>query len=335
MILSESKSVYNTTSYKMINICNKNVSYRRACVMGSIYVGKEVFFLIKHKKIEKGDPLLLAEIAGINASKNTSNLLLLCHQINIENVFLNLVMDEEFYLIKIYCIVFAHAKTGVEMEAMIGVSTALLTIYDLTKKLNPFSYIDKIILLYKDGGENGLILGSINDIPCHLRHFFFVDCILFKNIKVVLLTISDRACLNRYYNISGQVLFDFFSMKKALILECIVIPDDVNIFFSILQVLINKYMPNIVITSGGTGLTDRDITNYVLSSLCTKVIPGISELLRQFGSQYSSNSWLSCSFAGIYKKTLIVSLPGNPSAVLESLNVLDNLLLHSVDLINK
>lgn len=335
MFFNENDPVASKIFYKMINICNKNISYRRACVMGSIYVGKEVFFLIKHKKIEKGDPLLLAEVAGINAAKNTSNILLLCHQINIENVFLNVVMDEKNYLIKIYCVVFAHAKTGVEMEAMSGVSAALLTIYDLTKKLNPFIFINKIMLLYKDGGENGLVLGSVNDIPLHLRHFFFVSGVLFENITVVLITLSDRASFGRYKNLSGQVLVDFFNMKKARVLDCIIIPDDEDIFFNILKSVVDKYAPNIIITSGGTGLSDRDITNCVLSKICTKIVPGIGELLRSAGAHYSSTSWLSCSFAGIYKKSFIISLPGNPSAVFEGLNMLDKLLLHSVNLINK
>ena len=122
------------TTYNMINISNKCISLRRACVSGTIYVGKEVFNLIKEHKIEKGDVLSLAEIAGINAAKKTSSFILLCHQVNIENIFLNLIMDKDTYSISAYCIVFANAKTGVEMEAMIGVCAALSTIYDLTKK---------------------------------------------------------------------------------------------------------------------------------------------------------------------------------------------------------
>ncbi|HIH2763416.1 MAG TPA: cyclic pyranopterin monophosphate synthase MoaC [Candidatus Azoamicus sp.] len=125
--------MYKQNEYRMIDISKKHNSYRRACVYGSIYVGKKVFFLIKNKKIEKGDPLILAEISGINAAKNISNLLILAHQINIENIFLNIVMDDVNFKIYIYCIVIANSKTGVEMEAMCGVAISLLTIYDLTK----------------------------------------------------------------------------------------------------------------------------------------------------------------------------------------------------------
>ena len=323
------------TSYRMINIGNKNISYRRACVVGSIYVGQEVFNLIKKKKIEKGDPLLLAEIAGINAAKNTSNLLLLCHQINIENVFLNIVMDDKTYIINIYCIVFAHSKTGVEMEAMCGVSMALLTIYDLTKKLNPFIFIKNIKLLFKDGGENGLILGSINNVPIHLQKFFFDIGGVFDNISVVLITISDRASIGRYKDISGQVLADFFCIRNANVLECLIVPDDRGMLYSTLKSIIKKYSPNLILTSGGTGLAKRDITSDVVLSLSDKFIPGIGEFLRIGGANYSAASWLSSSVAGICDKSLIVSLPGNPLAVCEGLSMLDDVLLHAINIVSK
>ncbi len=329
------KYFYNKTSYKMINISDKNISYRRACVVGSIYVGKEVFYLIKNKKIEKGDPLLLAEIAGINAAKNTSNLLLLCHQVNIENVFLNLVMDESRYIINIYCIVLAYAKTGVEMEGMCGVSLGLLTIYDLTKKLNPFILIKDIKLLFKDGGENGLVLGSIKDVPLHLKRFFFDEKLSLVDIKMVLVTVSDRASIGRYKDVSGQILLDYSCLKKAKVLDYIIIPDEKHILTNILKKKVNYFLPNLVVITGGTGPYKRDITSDVLLSLCGKIIPGIGEMLRVNGSNFSSLSCLSYSIAGVYKKSLIISLPGNPSAVYESLSILQNIFIHSINIINK
>lgn len=319
----------------MIDIGHKNLSYRRACVLGSIYIGKDVFILIRDKRIEKGDPLTLSEVAGINAAKKTSELLTLCHQINIDNIFFNTVMDEKNYSIDIYCIISAFAKTGVEMEAMAGVSVALLTIYDLTKKFNPFIFIKNIKLLYKDGGENGLVLGSIHNIPIHLRNYFSNTNLSFNNISIILLTISDRASLGIYKNISGQILFDFFKIRKANIITHIIIPDDENILKNILKKCTIKYCPNIILASGGTGLSKRDITTNVFSNIIEKDIPGIGEYLRQVGSTFSNTAWLSRAMAGVYKKSLLLSLPGNPSGVCESLNMLQPLLLHAIKTINK
>ncbi|HFL8819343.1 MAG TPA: cyclic pyranopterin monophosphate synthase MoaC [Candidatus Azoamicus sp. OHIO2] len=329
------KFIYNKTSYNMINISNKTVSYRRACVSGSINVGKTIFNLIKNKKIEKGDPLVLAEIAGITAAKNTSMLILLCHQINIENVFINITMDETTYTINVYCIVFANSKTGVEMEAMCGVYAALLTIYDLTKKFNPFILINNVKLLFKDGGENGLILGSINNIPYHLQTFFLDTKLMFNNITIVIITLSDRGSKGYYEDLSGQVIADFFNVRHATLLYKIIIPDDQDILKNILIKVTTKHTPHIILTTGGTGLSKNDITTNIVSNVCDKHIPGISEFLRLSGSYQSITSWLSSSFAGIYKKSLIICLPGNPSAVFESLNLLEELLFHSIEIVTK
>ncbi len=334
--LNKNDFIYNKISYKMIDISNKSTSYRRACVMGSINVGKDVFYLIKNKKIEKGNPLLLAEIAGINATKNTSNLILLCHQINIENVFLNINMDEKNYIINIYCIVFANAKTGVEMEAMCGVYAGLLTIYDLTKKFNPFTLINNIKLLFKDGGENGLILGSINNIPSYLQNFFIDNKLLFKTFKISVLTLSDRCTTGNYEDISGQIILDFFKTRKALLLNKFILPDDNKILKNTFNKILNKNnTPDIILTTGGTGLTKNDITNFFFNKICEKHIPGIPEFLRLSGSQQTFTSWLSSSFAGIYRKTLIICLPGNPSGAFESLNAIEELIVYASKLINK
>lgn len=319
--------------YKIIDISSKKNSYRRACVFGSIYLGEEVCYKIKNGLIEKGDPIILAEIAGINAIKNTSNIIILCHPINIENAFLNVFIDYDTYSVFVYSFVFAYAKTGVEMEAMLGAVTALLTIYDLTKKFNPLSYINNVKLIFKDGGEN--TIGLLDDIPYKFKKYFVTNKFVFSNISVFLVTISDRASLGRYDDLSGKVLVDFFSFRGCNTVFNVILPDDKFILFNVLKNYINSCSPSIVITSGGTGISSRDITFDVISNLCQKFIPGIGEFLRINGAVYSSNSWLSRSISGIYNKTLIVSLPGKPAAVSECLNCLSGLLIHAISVINE
>lgn len=316
----------------MIDISKKSISYRRACVSGSIYVGKKVFFLIKNKKIEKGDPLKLAEISGINAAKNISNLLILSHQINIENIFINIIMNEKTFKIDVYCIVFANSKTGVEMEAMCGVTISLLTIYDLTKKLNPFIVIENVKLLFKDGGENGLILGSLNDVPVHLKKHFENNLTNLTNSSVIIMTMSDRGFLGYYKNISGQIIFDFFKIRNANIMKNIILPDKEIILKNIIKNISYNYNPNLIVITGGTGFNKKDITNSVLLNLCKKNMTGINEFLRLCGSSHSNYSWMSESFVGIYNKSIILSFPGNPSSVFESLNTIEILLPHMLNL---
>lgn len=325
----------NKNSYNMINITSKSISFRRACVAGKIYVGKIIFELIKNNKLEKGDVLSLAEIAGINAAKKTSSFILLCHQVNLENIFLNLIMNEDEHSISAYCIVFAHAKTGVEMEAMVGVCASLSTIYDLTKKYNPYSTIENIELIFKDGGENGLVLGSINKLPDNLKLYFMHNTQTFKDINVSILSVSERAVKGIYNDYSGEIIADYFKFKNGSILNKIVLPDDYYIIKSIVLNVLKKKRPELLVLTGGTGLAKDDVTNNVLSSICNKHIPGIGEFLRDNGSRHAQNAWLSSSFAGIYNTTLILSLPGNPAGVFEALNSLTDLLLHSLEVINK
>jgi cyclic pyranopterin phosphate synthase len=117
----------------MINISSKEIVYRRAVARGIIRLGKETIESIKKREIKKGDPLVIAEIAGIQAVKKTSELIPMCHQIPIEGV------DIEFKIrldtIEAICSVTADYKTGVEMEALTGVSVALLNIWDMVKYL--------------------------------------------------------------------------------------------------------------------------------------------------------------------------------------------------------
>jgi cyclic pyranopterin phosphate synthase len=104
----------------------------------------------------KGDPLSIAEVAGINGVKKTSELIPLCHPLPLDHISLHTEIDEKKYSIIVYCLVSANSKTGVEMEALSGVSSALLAIYDLSKIVEPNLKITNTKLLVKSGGKKGL-----------------------------------------------------------------------------------------------------------------------------------------------------------------------------------
>ena len=119
----------------MIDITGKKVVLREAIASGRIGLSAETIKKIKEKNIKKGDPLMVAEIAAINAAKETSLLIPHCHQIPLNTVELNFSIGDDF--IETNCLVKAEAMTGVEMEALVGVSMALATIWDMVK------YIEK------------------------------------------------------------------------------------------------------------------------------------------------------------------------------------------------
>lgn len=118
---------------EMKDISKKEIVEREAIASGTIYLKRETIKTIKEKKVEKGDVMTVAEIAGINAAKQTQTLIPLCHQIKIERVKFNFEVNEDN--IKVICKVKTTGKTGIEMEALVGVSIALNTIWDMVKYL--------------------------------------------------------------------------------------------------------------------------------------------------------------------------------------------------------
>tara|TARA_B100000131_G_scaffold119007_1_gene115981 strand:+ start:3783 stop:4328 length:546 start_codon:yes stop_codon:yes gene_type:complete len=150
------KKIFKKNSFKMIDVSSKKETFRRALASGKIYVGKEVFKLIKNKDMPKGDPVALAEISAVIGVKKTSEIIPLCHPLSIDHTATKILLNEDDQSLEVYCVVSTFSKTGVEMEAIMGVNAALITIYDLSKIVNPHLRIDNVKLLIKEGGKSGL-----------------------------------------------------------------------------------------------------------------------------------------------------------------------------------
>ena len=165
------KEVFQKNSFNMIDVSSKKETFRRALASGKIYVGKEVFELIKNKQMPKGDPVTLAEVAAVLGVKKTSELIPLCHPLPIDHTATKIILIDEDYSLEVYCVVSAVAKTGVEMEAIMGVNAALITIYDLSKIVNPHLKIDNVKLLIKEGGKSGLWTNP-DGLPKFLENIF-------------------------------------------------------------------------------------------------------------------------------------------------------------------
>ena len=165
------KEIFKKNSFNMIDVSSKKETFRRALASGKIYVGKEVFDLIKNKEMPKGDPITLAEISAVLGVKKTSELIPLCHPLPIDHTATKIIMHEDDSSLEVFCIVSAFSKTGVEMEAIMGVNAALITIYDLSKIVNQHLRIDDIKLLIKEGGKSGLWTNP-DGLPDFLKGIF-------------------------------------------------------------------------------------------------------------------------------------------------------------------
>ncbi|MDY6012632.1 cyclic pyranopterin monophosphate synthase MoaC [Clostridium sp.] len=139
----------------MVDVTEKNKTERVATATGKVIASKETIDLIKEGKIGKGDVLGVARVAGIMAIKKTSDLIPMCHPIMINGCSIDFEIDEENSQIIINSTVKIFEKTGVEMEALTGVSVAALTIYDMCKAVDKRMKIDGIHLVKKTGGKSG------------------------------------------------------------------------------------------------------------------------------------------------------------------------------------
>ena len=165
------KEIFKKNSFNMVDVSSKKETFRRALASGKIYVGNEVFNLIKNKNMPKGDPISLAEVSAVLGVKKTSELIPLCHPLTIDHTATKIIMNEKDKSLEVYCVVSTHAKTGVEMEAIMGVNAALITIYDLSKIINPHLKIENVKLLIKEGGKNGLWKNP-DGLPNFLKNLF-------------------------------------------------------------------------------------------------------------------------------------------------------------------
>ncbi|MGZ8425865.1 MAG: cyclic pyranopterin monophosphate synthase MoaC [Candidatus Binatia bacterium] len=143
---------------RMVDVSEKEVTSRIATACGTIHMLPETLALILADKIEKGDVFSVARVAGIMAAKKTSELIPMCHPLNITSVAINLTPGNNPARVDIEASVRVSGKTGVEMEAMTAVSVAGLTIYDMCKAVDREMTIGEIRLVKKSGGKGGTFI---------------------------------------------------------------------------------------------------------------------------------------------------------------------------------
>ncbi len=144
----------------MVDVGGKQETERIAISRGEVHLQKETIALIKKKLVKKGDVLTVAQIAGIQAAKRTSDLIPLCHPISVDQIEVDLQIADSFSGIAIEARVKTHGKTGAEMESLVAVSTAALTVYDMIKAVEKTARIQNIRLVEKHGGKSGDILNE-------------------------------------------------------------------------------------------------------------------------------------------------------------------------------
>lgn len=139
----------------MVDVSEKAETRREATAKGSIRMSRECFDKVREGAMAKGDVLGVARVAGIMGAKKCSELIPLCHILNLTKLSVDFEMNEERCEITAFCTARTTGRTGVEMEALTGVSVTLLTIYDMCKAVDKTMEIGGICLLHKSGGKSG------------------------------------------------------------------------------------------------------------------------------------------------------------------------------------
>ena len=140
---------------RMVDVTDKAATARVAVACGSVMMKAETLKLVKQGRVEKGDVLGVARVAGIMAAKRTSDLIPMCHPLNIASVSIDFIIDDKKNKIDIKTTVKLTGRTGVEMEALTAASVAALAIYDMCKAVDKEMVISGILLLEKSGGKSG------------------------------------------------------------------------------------------------------------------------------------------------------------------------------------
>jgi molybdenum cofactor biosynthesis protein MoaC len=304
-------------------------------------MGRKAFKLLMANRLPKGDALKLGEAAGILAAKRTPEAIPLCHPLPLDKIALSFKLDGTLPGLHALCEVSAHARTGVEMEALSGVCGALLSVYDLVKPLDPALTISELRLETKEGGKTGFWRhpdstqeeNGPRKAPGHLGPA--ADRVITRGSaaskirqEVAVITVSDRCFRGESKDISGKLLGKGLRRLGFSVARPIIVPDEKDRIVETIERLAHK--ARLVVLTGGTGLSPRDLTPEALESACERVIPGIGEALRASANSSTPLSSLSRSTAGQLGGTLVIALPGSPSAIQDSLRVLAELLPHAL-----
>ena len=153
-------------------------------------------------------------------------------------------------------------------------------------------------------------------------------------IKVAILTVSDSCAQGKREDVSGQTIKDMLAEDKFEICEKRIVADNHEAIADELKFLSDNADVDVVITTGGTGLGPRDVTPEATNSVCEKIVPGLSEIIRAQGWKKTKSAVLSRGIVGIRNRTLIINLPGSSKGVRESLEIILDVLPHAVEMMH-
>ncbi len=292
----------------MIDVSPKFNTLRYAKARGILKATPETIQRVKDRTVPKGDVLEVARAAGINAAKRCSDWMVFCHSLPLDWVDLSFEIEEA--RIKVYCETRTVWKTGVEMEALTGVTGALLNIYDMLKPLDTHLSFGDVKLIKKKGGKSSF--RNTFDPP----------------LKGAVLVISDSTFAGEREDRSGKIIREFLNNHPVDVQIYEILPDERIQIRDRLKTLVDVENIDLIFTTGGTGPGPRDVTPEATREVVEREFPGIAEAIRRHGKDRTPYAMLSREITGVRGNSLIINLPGSSKGAQESLEALFPGLLH-------
>lgn len=292
----------------MINITHKNTTLRQGVAVGVVKVSRqETIDAVVNRLVPKGDVFEFSRAAGLMAVKKTWEAVPDCHPLPIE--FTSITHQINGLEIHIRVEVHTVYKTGVEVEAMHGVMVTALTMYDMLKPIDKEIEIGSIKLVKKKGGKSDI-------------KYAYPD-----SVKCAVITCSDSVSKGLGPDISGDVIAQRLVKYglKADFREAIA--DEFDLIQSKTRQLMAEDF-DLILFTGGTGLSLRDVTPDAVKPLIERDVPGLMEAARNYGQQRTPYAMLSRGVAGFAGNTLIITLPGSPRGAEETMDAVFPYILH-------
>jgi len=297
----------------MIDITHKNTTLRTAVAQAIVKASNPATIeAIKNNNVPKGNVLEIARAAGLLGIKQTANLIPDCHPMPIEYTQISYELEEQEIHIQVE--VKTVYKTGVEVEAMHAASLVALTLYDMLKPIDKGVEINHIKLLKKRGGKSDYR----NRYP--------------KGLKAAIVVCSDSVSEGKKEDKAGKAILEKLKPFDLEVTAYDIIPDEKEI----IQGKLKAHTANgldLILFTGGTGLSGRDVTPEAVATMIERDIPGIMEAARRYGQERMPYAMLSRGVAGTIGKSIVITMPGSTGGAKESMDALFPAVLHIFDVL--
>ncbi len=291
----------------MRDVSAKTDTLRTAVAEARLRVSPGTIEMIRAGRVPKGDPIPVARIAGIAATKLTPQIIPYCHPVPVQHAAVEIEMRETEMIVR--ATVKAVYRTGVEMEALTAAAVAALNLYDILKMVDDEMVIQEVVLREKTGGKSDLRRPS--------------------GLSAAVLVVSDRVSRGEAEDRSGRLLRERLEGEGVAVTRLEVVPDEA----AAIAQFVGGATEDLVVSTGGTGVGPRDVTPEAVVPLLDRELPGVVAAIHRYSQDRLPTAMLSRLVAGVRGDTVVLCLPGSPGAVADAMSAVFPGLLHAVEMV--